>query len=212
MRTFLIRACKLGMCDGDFLFIYTFIYNPNVEAWKKDDEDDEIAKKAYRHLIHVRIKIYNSQRSPVYIGLNSCTSPIIIKLVLRNLKYRRWHINTAYFDWLIKIARGGGQRCRCLDVRFTTRGLTIPNSTILLSLYTFTCYWVAISTVLKQKKPFTIIGHNRCELCVIPTFTVWASSHLVRCFLLPLMCLFVVTPVKPSFVLHLYTKPILITL
>ena len=108
MRTFLIRACKLGMCDGDFLFIYTFIYNPNVEAWKKDDEDDEIAKKAYRHLIHVRIKIYNSQRSPVYIGLNSCTSPIIIKLVLRNLKYRRWHINTAYFDWLIKIARGGG--------------------------------------------------------------------------------------------------------
>jgi len=52
VRHFLIRACSLDMCNGEYLFIYTTVDAPQ-DNWSMGDEHDEIAKKAYANLIQV---------------------------------------------------------------------------------------------------------------------------------------------------------------
>ena len=52
VRHFLIRACSLDMCNGEYLFIYTTVDAPK-DNWSMGDEHDEIAKKAYANLIQV---------------------------------------------------------------------------------------------------------------------------------------------------------------
>lgn len=61
VRPFLIRACALGMCNGEFLFIFV-----NVEAgwdmtypWRKNDSFDEIAKEAFKYMIHVSTVVFS---------------------------------------------------------------------------------------------------------------------------------------------------------
>lgn len=55
IRHFLIRACLLGMCNGEFLFVYPWLGPPALEEWKRGDQFDDIAKEAYRHMIWVTL-------------------------------------------------------------------------------------------------------------------------------------------------------------
>ncbi|XP_053376167.1 atrial natriuretic peptide receptor 1-like [Mercenaria mercenaria] len=53
LRRFMIRAYKNGMCNGDYLFIYTGLDTPTISVWKNGDSDDPIAKKAFRYLLYI---------------------------------------------------------------------------------------------------------------------------------------------------------------
>lgn len=49
----MIRAYRLGMGDGTFLFITARVTRPAVYYWKAMDEDDAIAKEMYKYLLVV---------------------------------------------------------------------------------------------------------------------------------------------------------------
>lgn len=50
----MIRACHLGMCNGDYYFLYAWLLEPVNDEWRRGDEFDAIAKEAYKYMIHVR--------------------------------------------------------------------------------------------------------------------------------------------------------------
>ncbi|WAR14306.1 GCY6-like protein [Mya arenaria] len=52
-RRFVVRACELGMCNGDFVFIYTMIYVTAQFPWKLGLPDDAIAKAGYKNMVYV---------------------------------------------------------------------------------------------------------------------------------------------------------------
>lgn len=58
IRNFMIRACFLGMCNGEYVFIYPWLHPPPEQEWKQGDEFDEVAKEAYKYMIHVRLQHY----------------------------------------------------------------------------------------------------------------------------------------------------------
>lgn len=49
----MIRACILGMCNGEYVFVYPWLHPPPEQEWQRGDEYDEIAKEAYKYMIHV---------------------------------------------------------------------------------------------------------------------------------------------------------------
>lgn len=49
-RQFLYRACRLGMCNGDFVFFYVA---HDEETWRQGDWKDEVVKQAYRNVLYV---------------------------------------------------------------------------------------------------------------------------------------------------------------
>ena len=53
IRPFMIRACVLGMCNGEYVFIYPWLLLPVNDGWRRGDQYDVIAKEAYKHVIHV---------------------------------------------------------------------------------------------------------------------------------------------------------------
>ncbi|XP_052820035.1 receptor-type guanylate cyclase gcy-6-like [Mya arenaria] len=52
-RRFVVRACELGMCNGDFVFIYTMIYVTAQFPWKLGLPDDAIAKAGYKNMVYI---------------------------------------------------------------------------------------------------------------------------------------------------------------
>lgn len=52
-RHFMIRANILGMAEGDYLFIGARLTPPDEYAWRAYDEQDELAKKAYKYFMVV---------------------------------------------------------------------------------------------------------------------------------------------------------------
>lgn len=53
LRPFLVRACVLGMCNGDYLFLYASVELRSNYDWNVGEPDDEIVKQAYKYLIMV---------------------------------------------------------------------------------------------------------------------------------------------------------------
>lgn len=53
IRQFMVRACLLGMCNGDFVFVYTWLLEPSTTDWQMGDEYDDIAKEGFKYVIHV---------------------------------------------------------------------------------------------------------------------------------------------------------------
>ncbi|XP_060579361.1 atrial natriuretic peptide receptor 1-like [Ruditapes philippinarum] len=53
LRRFLIRACVVGMCNGEYLFIFTGLDPPTTALWKQGDADDSTAKRAFKYLLFV---------------------------------------------------------------------------------------------------------------------------------------------------------------
>lgn len=53
IRQFLIRACLLGMCDGSYIYVNTWLGVADVTDWQNGDQYDEIAKEAYKNVIFV---------------------------------------------------------------------------------------------------------------------------------------------------------------
>ena len=53
IRRFMARACRNGLCNGEYVFVYLRLEAPEAQHWKNEDEDDLAAKEAYTHLIWV---------------------------------------------------------------------------------------------------------------------------------------------------------------
>lgn len=49
----MIRANILGMAEGDYLFIGARLTPPDEYAWRAYDEQDDLAKKAYKYFMVV---------------------------------------------------------------------------------------------------------------------------------------------------------------
>lgn len=49
----MIRAYKSGMCNGEYMFIYTGLDAPTKSVWKQGDMDDPLAKAAFKYLLFV---------------------------------------------------------------------------------------------------------------------------------------------------------------
>jgi len=52
-RRYMILACRLGMCNGEYVFITTYLGMPSTYLWQQNDAYDDLAKKAFRNLIYV---------------------------------------------------------------------------------------------------------------------------------------------------------------
>ncbi|XP_060064717.1 atrial natriuretic peptide receptor 2-like [Ylistrum balloti] len=54
-RKIMLIACQLGMCNGEYVFIDPYAISGEAEysPWQIGDEDDDKAKKAYRHVIKI---------------------------------------------------------------------------------------------------------------------------------------------------------------
>ena len=52
-RRYMILACRLGMCNGEYVFITTYLGMPTTYLWQQNDAYDDLAKKAFRNLIYV---------------------------------------------------------------------------------------------------------------------------------------------------------------
>lgn len=57
IRPFMIRACYLGMCNGDYFFVYPWLLTPAADEWQNGDEYDVIAKEAFKYLIWVALAL-----------------------------------------------------------------------------------------------------------------------------------------------------------
>lgn len=60
----MVRACVLGMCTGEYVFVYTWLGTPADQEWKQGDEFDDVAKEAYKYMIWVlfcNVQIYSFQ-------------------------------------------------------------------------------------------------------------------------------------------------------
>lgn len=63
-RKALLIACRLGMCNGEYVFIDPYVLYGDYEyyGWLAGDEDDELARQAYRHVIKVIHFLYFPQQ------------------------------------------------------------------------------------------------------------------------------------------------------
>ena len=55
----LLRACSMGMCNGDFQFIMIFNYDPGEEPWRKNlssplTDDELLVREGFRHTLMVK--------------------------------------------------------------------------------------------------------------------------------------------------------------
>lgn len=77
IRQFMIRAYHLGMCNGDYVFVYAWLFAPINDEWRRGDADDVIAKEAYKYVIHVSAKAGVSKirkpLQPLWSKLNKCS-------------------------------------------------------------------------------------------------------------------------------------------
>ncbi|KAL5017260.1 hypothetical protein ScPMuIL_006849 [Solemya velum] len=63
MRRLIIRACRLGMCNGEYFFIYpNLVASDNIKRpWFKNDSDDVIARKGYYYYYNMNIARWSSE-------------------------------------------------------------------------------------------------------------------------------------------------------
>ena len=59
VRPFMVRACILGMCNGEYFFLYAWLLEPVNDGWRRGDALDPIAKEAYKYLIHVKHEFFH---------------------------------------------------------------------------------------------------------------------------------------------------------
>ncbi|XP_052799234.1 receptor-type guanylate cyclase gcy-13-like [Mya arenaria] len=53
LRRYMILACELGMCNGEYVFITTYLSAPTEDIWKMNDAFDEQARRAFQHIIYI---------------------------------------------------------------------------------------------------------------------------------------------------------------
>ena len=53
----MIKACEVGMCNGEYVFVYPAMTVPEnyeeTKPWYRGDADDEKAREAYRYMLYV---------------------------------------------------------------------------------------------------------------------------------------------------------------
>lgn len=57
LRPFLRRVCVMGMCNGEYLFLYVSVEKSVNYDWNLGEPDDELVKEAYKYLIMARNNI-----------------------------------------------------------------------------------------------------------------------------------------------------------
>ena len=58
IRDFMIRAYHLGMCNGEYVFVFPWLNPLPDQEWKRGDEHDEVAKEAYKYMVHVSYNVW----------------------------------------------------------------------------------------------------------------------------------------------------------
>jgi len=48
------------MCNGEYLFVYPWLFMPTEAEWKRGDKFDDIAREAYKYVIHVSFNVLNT--------------------------------------------------------------------------------------------------------------------------------------------------------
>ncbi|KAL5017257.1 hypothetical protein ScPMuIL_006846 [Solemya velum] len=64
LRRFMLKACELDMCNGEYVFLHPSYMDFSTESrkWKVGDEMDEMARLAYRHLLDVTYAKWSSDK------------------------------------------------------------------------------------------------------------------------------------------------------